>query len=145
VEDVGKIKELLLGAPPELCIAHYILLPEWVENLCQLDAQDPADLMGILMHSAESLLTDVEESGIAFRIMRLLCTRDVEWNITPMGDKYNDVHECPRAHGRAGTVKSNGSNTTSVVPSRYGLFSGYTTSPCEVSDRRSIDSAGRVM
>lgn len=37
-------------------VAHYGLLPEWVENLRQVDQQDPADLIGVLMNSAEAYL-----------------------------------------------------------------------------------------
>lgn len=37
-------------------VAHYGLMAEWVENLRQLDARDPEDLMGIFMNSAEAFL-----------------------------------------------------------------------------------------
>ncbi|PCJ33803.1 MAG: hypothetical protein COA99_15305 [Moraxellaceae bacterium] len=37
-------------------VAHYGLLAEWVENLRQVDENDPEDLMGIFMNSAEAYL-----------------------------------------------------------------------------------------
>ncbi len=37
-------------------VAHYGMLAEWVENLRQIDEDDPADLMGMFMHSAETFL-----------------------------------------------------------------------------------------
>ncbi|HVK98904.1 MAG TPA: hypothetical protein VM553_03790, partial [Dongiaceae bacterium] len=37
-------------------VANYGMMAEWVEDLRQLDAKDPEDLMGIFMNSAESFL-----------------------------------------------------------------------------------------
>lgn len=37
-------------------VAHYGMLAEWVENLRQIDEDDPADLMGMFMNSAETFL-----------------------------------------------------------------------------------------
>ena len=42
-------------------------------------------------------------------------------------------------------IMSNGSNTTCVVPSRYGVYSRWWMSPWAVSERRSLLTAGRVM
>ena len=42
-------------------------------------------------------------------------------------------------------IKSRGSKMTCVVPSRYGLFSGYRTLPLGVTDTRFCELAGQLM
>lgn len=46
-------------------VANYGMMAEWVENLRQLDANDPDDLMGIFMNSAESFLQMWERAEAA--------------------------------------------------------------------------------
>jgi hypothetical protein len=48
-------------------LAHYGLLPEWVEQLRQADAETPADVMGAFMSSAEAYLQMWERAEAAAR------------------------------------------------------------------------------